>query len=206
MGILKALGKSVGGTPMNPLGVGLAAGQMVSGMIKRKKADAQLPAAEDPMMRQALSGLQAKSRQLETGTANNADRVAARQMAKTMASSSFKTGGKANMGAQSAAISQALGNINAQNREQAVAMAQMATAQANEMAQRKSDINMLRSERTSASAENQVSAGQDNLLASVGVGGKNEEGSAFTKLSSLLKKKKAGKGLIGGITGMLNKE
>jgi hypothetical protein len=193
MGILKALGKSVGGTPMNPLGVGLAAGQMASGMIKRKKADAQLPAAEDPMMRQALSGLQAKSRQLETGTANNADRVAARQMAKTMASSSFKTGGKANMGVQSAAISQALGNINAQNREQAVAMAQMTTAQANEMAQRKSDINMLRSERTSASAENQVSAGQDNLLASVGVGGKKKEGeeeNTFTKLSSLLKKKK----------------
>lgn len=190
MGILKALGKSVGGTSMNPLGVALGAGQMVSGMIKRKKADAQLPAAEDPMMRQALNGLQNRSRMLATGTANNADRTAVRQMAKTMANSAFKTGGQANTGAMSSAISQALGNINAQNREQIAAYDQMTTAQANEMAQRKSDINMLRSERTSAQAENQVSAGQDNLLASVGVGGKKKSGDNWTKLSSLLKKKK----------------
>jgi hypothetical protein len=191
MGILKTLGKAVGGTSMNPLGVAMGAGQMVSGMIKRKKADAQLPAAEDPMMRQALSGLQARSRQLATGTANNADRVAARQMAKTMASSAFKTGGKANMGVASSAISQALGNINAQNREQVAAYDQMTTAQANEMAQRKSDINMLRSERTSADAENTISAGRDNLLTSIGGRGK--------------KKKAAGTGLVSGIMGALNK-
>ena len=193
MGILKALGKSVGGASMNPLGAGLAAVQLASGIVKRKKADAQLPAAEDPMMRQTLINLLTRRRQLSTGTANNADRVAARQMAKTMASSSFKTGGKANMGVQSAAISQALGNINAQNREQVAAYDQMAATQSNEMAQRKSDINMLRSERTSASAENSVAAGQDNLLASVGVVGKKkgeEEENTFTKLSSLLKKKK----------------
>ena len=193
MGILKALGKSVGGASMNPLGAGLAAVQLASGLKKRKEADAQLPAAEDPMMRQTLINLLTRRRQLSTGTANNADRVAARQMAKTMASSAFKTGGKANMGVQSAAISQALGNINAQNREQVAAYDQMAATQSNEMAQRKSDINMLRSERTSAQAENSIAAGRDNLSASVGVVGKKkgeEEENTFTKLSSLLKKKK----------------
>lgn len=173
-------------------GAVFGAGQMVAGAIQRKKADAQLPAAEDPMMRQALSGLQSKSRMLSTGTANNADRTAVRQMAKTMANSAFKTGGQGNMGVASSAISQALGNINAQNKEQAISLAQMTTAQANEMAQRKSDINMLRSERTSARAENNVSAGQDNLLASIGNGGGN-------------KKKKAGKGILSGSAGILNK-
>jgi hypothetical protein len=167
-------------------GLAMAAGQMIMGAIQRKKADAQLPAAEDPMMRQAFSGLQSKSRQLATGTANNADRVAARQMAKTMTSSAFKTGGKANMGVASSAISQALGNINSQNREQVAAYDQMTTAQANEMAQRKSDINMLRSERTSARAENNISAGQDNALALIGSGGK---------------KKKAASGVLSGAMG-----
>lgn len=169
MGILKsAAGANPIGIAKKAAGAAFGAGQMIAGLIQRKKSDAQLPAAEDPMMRQSLTNLLTRRRQLATGTANNADRVAARQMAKTMASSSFKTGGKANMGVQSAAISQALGNINAQNREQVAAYDQMATTQSNEMAQRKSDINMLRSERTSARAENNIAAGQDNLLASIG--------------------------------------
>jgi hypothetical protein len=165
------MAKALAGAAKKSVGQIVGAGQMISGLIKRKKADAQLPAAEDPMMRQTLSNLQTRGRQLSTGTANNADRVAARQMAKTMASSSFKTGGKANMGVQSAAISQALGNINAQNREQVAAYDQMAATQSNEMAQRKSDINMLRSERTSAQAENSISAGRDNFLAGYGMEG-----------------------------------
>lgn len=189
MGILKALGKSVGGASMNPLGVALGAGQMVSGIIKRKKADAQIP-GESAEERQLVSSLASKSKQLATGTANNADRVAARQMAKTMANSTFKTGGQANMGVASSAISQALGNINAQNREMASAYDDKLAKATEDITSKELEKGMLRSERTSAQAENQVSAGQDNLLASVGVGGKKKSGDNWTKLSSLLKKKK----------------
>lgn len=188
----KALGKSVGGASMNPLGAGLAAGQMISGLINRKKADAQIP-GENAEERQLVSSLASKSRQLATGTANNADRVAARQMAKTMAGSAFKTGGKANMGVASSAISQALGNINAQNREMASAYDDKLAKATEDITGKELEKGMLRSGRTSALAENQVSAGQDNLLASVGVVGKKkeeEEENTFAKLSSLLKKKK----------------
>lgn len=117
-------------------------------------------------------------------------RDAARQMAKTMANSTFKTGGQANMGVASSAISQALGNINAQNREMASAYDDKLAKATEDITSKELEKGMLRSERTSAQAENQVSAGQDNLLASVGVGGKKKSGDNWTKLSSLLKKKK----------------
>jgi hypothetical protein len=195
MGILKTAMKA--GMMSNPLGmassaagVAMGAGQKIVGLIKRKKSDAQIP-GESQEERQLVSGLQAKSRQLATGTANNADRVAARQMAKTMASSAFKTGGKANMGAQSAAISQALGNINASNREFAAAYDDKFAKATEDITGKELEKGMLRSEKTSAQAENLISAGQDNLLASMkGLKGAKKSESTFSRLSSLFKKGK----------------
>ena len=198
MGILKsAMGAVKGIASANPIGAAtqaagaaIGAGQMIAGIIKRKKADAQIP-GESAEERQLVSSLASKSRQLATGTANNADRVAARQMAKTMASSAFKTGGKANMGVASSAISQALGNINAQNREMASAYDDKLAKATEDITGKELEKGMLRSGRTSAQAENLVSAGQDNLLASVDFSGKKKaEKDTFTKLSNLLKKKK----------------
>jgi hypothetical protein len=167
-------------------GLAMGAGQMIVGLMNRKKADAQIP-GENAEERQLVSSLASKSRQLATGTANNADRVAARQMAKTMTSSAFKTGGKANMGVASSAISQALGNINAQNREMASAYDDKLAKATEDITGKELEKGILRSERTSALAENQISAGQDNLLASIGGGSK---------------KKKAASGILSGAMGV----
>lgn len=190
MGILKTAMKA--GMMSNPLGAASSAagaamglGQNIVGLIKRKKADSQIP-GESQEERQLVSGLQSKSRQLATGTANNADRVAARQMAKSMANSSFKTGGKANMGVASSAISQALGNINSTNRQFASEYDDKFAKATEDITGKELEKGMLRSGRTSAQAENLISAGQDNLLASMK--GVKKSGSTFSRLSGIFKK------------------
>lgn len=182
-------------------GATMGVGQAIAGKIQRKKADALLPASEDPMMRQALSSLQRRRDMLATGTANNADRVAAKQLAKTMANNSFRTGGQANTGVISSALSSALANINAQNREQVAAYDQMATEQMNTMAQRKADLNMYRSQVMSARAEQNISAARDNISNTFATNGDSSEGSFGGGKGGGKKKKTASGGVLKGVMG-----
>jgi len=179
-------------------GATMGVGKAIAGKIQRKKADALLPASEDPMMRQALSALQRRRNMLATGTANNSDRVAAKQLAKTMATNSFKMG-QTNTGVISSALSDALTNINAQNREQVAAYDQMATEQTNTMAQRKSDLNMYRSQVMSARAEENISAARDNISATFATNGGGDGGSFGG--GNKKKKNKAGGGVLSGAMG-----
>ena len=145
----------------------LGAGQMIEGAINRKKADALLPPSEDPMERQMLNTLRRRRRSLETGTGNLADRNAARQMAKSATLSSFRAGGPVNQGFYSNLMSQTLGNIASQSAQQYSQALGMEQAQTKLISDARRDLSLLRSARKSAQAEQQMLAGQQNLVAGV---------------------------------------
>lgn len=149
----------------------MGAGQLVAGMIQRKKADALLPSVEDKMSRDYLEEIKRKRRALE----NTLPTAAIRQAVKASGINAFKTGGMANTGALAAMISQGLSGIAEQQGVQSNALLAQQGQQVSEMAQRKSDIGMLRSERKSAQGENSIAAGQTNLLAAMGGGGKKKK-------------------------------
>tara|TARA_R100001163_G_C5068400_1_gene208647 strand:+ start:438 stop:983 length:546 start_codon:yes stop_codon:yes gene_type:complete len=164
--ILGMLGKSNPATA--GMSMALGAGQMIAGSINRKKADSLLPPAEDPMERQMLNTLRRRRRALETGTANLAQTNAARQMSKQAMSSAFKAGGPVNQSFYSNLQSQTLGNIAAQSAQQYSQALGMEQSQSKLMADRRSDLSLLRSARKSAQAERQMQTGQQNIGAGLG--------------------------------------
>jgi histone H3/H4 len=148
----------------------MGAGQMVAGMIQRKKADALIPTVEDKMSRDQLEEIRRKRRSLETTLPT----ATIRQMVKGTGINAFKTGGMANTGALAAMISQGLSGVAEQQGAQSNSLLAEQGKLVSEMAQRKSDIGMYRSQVKKAQAENNVGAGQTNLLAAIG-GGKKKK-------------------------------
>lgn len=174
-------------------------GQFIAAKKQRKAADAMLP-GESAQDRQVYNSLVTRKRQLATGTANNADRVAARQMAKSMANNSFRTGGQANTGVISSALSGALSNINAQNRAQISDYDDKVRAASETLTGKAFDIANLRSQTMSARAEQNMSAARDNISATFatdggggGKGGKKGGGGGGGKAAG---------GVLKGVMGM----
>jgi len=149
----------------------MGAGQMVAGMIQRKKADALIPSVEDKMSRDQLEEIRRKRRSLETTLPT----ATIRQMVKGAGINAFKTGGMANTGALASMMSQGLSGVAEQQGAQSNALLAEQGKQVSEMAQRKFDIGMYRSQVKKAQAENNVAAGQTNLLAAIGGGGKKKK-------------------------------
>ena len=181
------------GAKSTPAGIGatalLGGGQMIAGAINRKKADALLPPAEDPMERQMLNTLRRRRRSLETGTGNLADRNAARQMAKSATLSSFRAGGPVNQGFYSNLMSKTLGNIAAQSAQQYSQALGMEQSQSKLMADARRDLSLLRSARKSAQAEQQMQGGQQNLMAAVASNlpkGSNKDNADYSSILKIL--------------------
>lgn len=149
----------------------MGAGQMVAGMIQRKKADALIPTVEEKMSRDQLEEIRRKRRSLETTLPT----TAIRQMVKGTGINAFKGGGMANTGALASMMSQGLSGVTEQQGAQSNALLAEQGKQVSEMAQRKFDIGMYRSQVKKAQAESNVGAGQTNLLAAIGGGGKKKK-------------------------------
>ena len=149
---------------------GLSAGQMVAGAINRGKANAMLPPSENVMERQLLNTVRRRRRALETGTAATADRSAIKQMAKQYGQGAFRAGGQVNTGVLAQLLNQGMANISSQYGQQVGQMLGMEQEQVSKMADVSRDLALLKSARKSAQAENQMQAGQQNLLASLGAG------------------------------------
>lgn len=150
--------------------LGLAAGQMIAGVVNRKKADAAIPMSENPMERQMLNTIRRRRQALQTGTAGTADRAAMRQMAKGYQTGAMRAGGPANFGQYNQLLSNAAGNLAAANGQQLNQVLGMEQKQTGDMANLANDLALLRSSRLSAQAENQMKAGTQNLLATLGGG------------------------------------
>lgn len=148
--------------------LGLAAGQMIAGVVNRKKADAAIPMSENPMERQMLNTIRRRRQALQTGTAGTADRAAMRQMAKGYQTGAMRAGGPANFGQYNQLLSNAAGNLASSNGQQLNQTMAMEQEQSKNMANLSNDLALLRSNRLSAQAENQMKAGTQNLLATLG--------------------------------------
>lgn len=148
--------------------LGLAAGQMIAGVVNRKKADAAIPMSENPMERQMLNTIRRRRQALQTGTAGTADRAAMRQMAKGYQTGAMRAGGPANFGQYNQLLSNAAGNLASSNGQQLNQTMAMEQEQSKNMANLSNDLALLRSSRLSAQAENQMKAGTQNLLATLG--------------------------------------
>lgn len=154
--------------------LGLAAGQMIAGAINRKKADTAIPMSENPMERQMLNTIRRRRQALQTGTAGTADRAAMRQMAKGYQTGAMRAGGPANFGQYNQLLSNAAGNLAAANGQQLNQVIGLEQEQSKNMANLSNDLALLRSSRLSAQAENQMKAGTQNLLATLGGGAEAE--------------------------------
>lgn len=148
--------------------LGLAAGQMIAGVVNRKKADAAIPMSENPMERQMLNTIRRRRQALQTGTTGTADRAAMRQMAKGYQTGAMRAGGPANFGQYNQLIQNAAGNLAAANGQQLNQVIGLEQEQSKNMANLSNDLALLRSNRLSAQAENQMKAGTQNLLATLG--------------------------------------
>lgn len=149
---------------------GFAAGQMIAGAINRKKADAMLPPSENVMERQLLNTVRRRRRALETGTAATADRTAVKQMARQYGQGAFRAGGPVNTGVLAQLMNQGMANISNQYGQQYGQTLNMEQEQVSKMADVSRDLALLKSARKSAQAEQQMQAGQQNLLATLGSG------------------------------------
>lgn len=175
------------------------AAQLGLGLRQRKKADALLPTPEDRLSRGYLNMIQGRRQALQNGTANNTDRAAVRQLMKSMGNAGFQAGGQVNTGVLSQLLSQQAENMRTANAQEMGQLAQQEGAQVSEMAQRKSDLGMYRSQTMAARAENNVKAGGENLMASVmGAQSQDKEGNKYGKkkggIADMLGKNKGGGG------------
>lgn len=176
LGSLSSLIGKIGGKAggIGQLGkAGMAAGQMIAGVINRKKAEAAIPMSENPMERQMLNTIRRRRQALQTGTANSADRTAMRQMAKGYQTGAMRAGGPVNFGQYNQLLSNAAQNLAAANGQELTQTMGMEQKQVGDMANLSNDLALLRSSRISAMAENQMKAGTQNMLATLG-GGKEE--------------------------------
>ena len=129
--------------------LGLAAGQMITGVVNRKKADAAIPMSENPMERQMLNTIRRRRQALQTGTANSADTAAMRQMAKGYQTGAMRSGGPVNFGQYNQLMQNAAGNLAAANGQQLNQVLGMEQKQTGDMANLANDLALLRSSRLS---------------------------------------------------------
>jgi asparagine synthetase B (glutamine-hydrolysing) len=121
-----------------------------------------------------LYSIRADRRARQTGTAFSSESAAQRQMTKSLGTQAFRSGGL---------NTSVLAQLMAQNAQANKAsfgqdynqLLSMETDLTKDVTQRASDIDMLRSTRMSALGEQQK-AGQDNLLAAIGMGGLKDVG------------------------------
>ena len=177
---IKELIDAAGG-PGNIAQAGFSAGQMIAGVMNRKKSDAMLPLSESAEERQIYNTYRRRRRALETGTAATADRAALRQAMAQFGQSSFRAGGAVNTGVLNQMRAQGMKNISDQYGQQYMEALKGEGDVAMKLADVGRDISFLKSARKSAQAEQQMQAGQQNLLATLGSGKLNKENEYLRK-------------------------
>lgn len=170
-GIMNALGSASGSiSKLGSLGaVGLGVGQTIAGVIKRKKAMDSTPSVVDPNMLANYANIVRRRKMLETGTDLSSLTAANLQSMKALGKQ-YAMGGRMNTGALAQIMAQQAQNSRAANSDinQMYALENQAS---DTIAQRKFDVNMYKTAQRMAWAEQSKSAGQDNLLAALGMGG-----------------------------------
>lgn len=141
-------------------------GQMIMGAMNRKKSEAAIPSL-NPAERQLLTTVQRRRKALQTGTAATGDRAALRQTLAQFGQNSFRSGGPVNTGILNQLRTQGQKNISDQyGQEFGQTLAQEGKV-VKDISDFFNDVQFLKSARLSARGEQQMQAGQQNLLASL---------------------------------------
>ena len=148
---------------------GFAVGQMVAGAMNRKKAESMIPSLNQAEA-QLLTSAKRRRRAIETGTAGSSDRAALKQTLAQFGQNSFRAGGPVNFGALNQLRAQAQSNISDQYAQQYNQAFADESRIAKDISNFYNDVAFLKSARKSAQAEQQMQAGQQNLLATLGSG------------------------------------
>jgi hypothetical protein len=178
--VIGGLAKNIGGNKDGSGKTGdiaskaFGAAQLGVGMYQKKKARAALPGAEDLGQRQMLNAIRRRTRAIETGTAGSSDAAINRQNIKSAGINAFKAGGPMNFGILNQLMSGASAASAANRGEQLQSFLQQEKDLVDTMAQRRFDRQMLIQQEDRADAMGNISGGQDNLLASLGKGKKND--------------------------------
>jgi hypothetical protein len=159
---------------------GFAAGQMIAGMQNRKKAEAELPSL-NAGERQLLNTARRRRRALETGTAGASDRASLRQTLAQFGQNSFRAGGGVNTGILNQLRAQGEKNISDSYAQQYGQAFEQESKITKDISNFFNDIQLLKSARRSARGEQQVQAGQQNFLATLGAGKMNKENESLKK-------------------------
>ena len=170
-GLMKKLGGSLGDGMGSKAGTALGIGQKLLGAMQTKRADAMLPAMEDPMTRNFLETTQRRRRALETGTASSAERAAEQQTMTSIGKRMAKSGGPMNIGLLNQMMAQNAVQRSAGTGQEIAGLLGLEDKTVSEMAQRKADLSSLRSARMSARGAQNEASGSDNLAAGLGVPG-----------------------------------
>lgn len=172
-------GGKMGGS--NALLGALSVGKSIIGNIQQKKADAMIPAMEDPEQRALASYAARRKRAFQTGTAQAAQTNALQQNLKTGINNSFKVGGGAKgLNMMTQLFNQAQLGMSKDNLAGETQFAEMENQQKNHMAQRQLELGLLKYNTKQARAQQQKKEGKQitslALAKAVGVGEVNPYG------------------------------
>jgi hypothetical protein len=161
-GAAKAASSPAGAT------IALGAGQALAGAIKQRKADAMIPALEDPEQRAMRNLIGRKRRAYDTGTANNAERTGLRQLYKSGISNAFKYGaGARGLNEMNKMYMQGVFNLNESGKQASNNLLQQESQAVDNIAQRKLDILMTKYDTEQARAAQLKTDGNKNLMVGV---------------------------------------
>ena len=176
--VIPGIGTTVGAS------VGTGLGQLIQGGFQKKKAKSMLPSPEDVGERALLNTLRRRQQAITTGTAYNPQMAAGRQMAKSLAKSSFNAGGPVNQGVYSNLMSQTMNNITQQSGQEIAQLLGQQGQLVKDMANRKADTTLLQRNEMMADAAQNQRAGFQNLATALMPKGE------FTNPYDVAKKKK----------------
>jgi hypothetical protein len=180
------IGSKIGGLVKGAGGLGqlaqtgFAVGQMVAGAMNRKKAESMIPSLNQAEA-QLFTSAKRRRRAIETGTAGSSDRAALKQTLAQFGQNSFRAGGPVNFGALNQLRAQAQSNISDQYAQQYNQAFADESRIAKDISNFYNDVAFLKSARTSARGEQQMQAGQQNLLATLGAGKLGKENASLKK-------------------------
>ncbi len=139
--------------------IGLA--KTIKGKHMQKKADAMLPASEDPEVRRMQREFSRRKRAFQTGTAMASQRQALKEQAKQGMQASFKMGGGSRgLNMMSRMFNQGMQGLAAQGLQGEQAYAGMETDLVKRMAQRKLELGMQRHDIAQARAAQTLKEGK----------------------------------------------
>lgn len=180
--VIPGVGTTIGAS------VGTGLGQLIQGGIQKKKAQAMAPSPVDVGRQKLLNELYRMQQARKTGTAYNPQITAGKQMAKSLAKSSFNAGGPVNQGLYSNLMSQTMNNITQQSAQDVLQGYGLIDKSVEQAEKRKFDLQSLAQTKVEADAAQNQKAGFQNLAS--GLMPKGEFSNPYDQ-SSLKKKKKS---------------